>query len=226
MNDLSGDIPGWLPIFPLPEAVLFPRQILPLHIFEPRYRAMVAEARAGRGLIAVALLKPGYEPRYFTSNAPIHRLVGVGRIVACEQVGDGSFNIILRGEVRAALLEERSERPYRRARVRRVTSCCRRSPASHAALRRELCESIRAFAGTAAHACEELARLFDTPLSLGELADVIAAGLPAPGELRQSLLAELDVCKRARKLTERVLSLTDAMASAPSLTDFRVLNLN
>ena len=55
---------GIVPVFPLPNAVLFPRTVLPLHIFEPRYRAMVSDADAGDGMIAIALLEPGFEKDY------------------------------------------------------------------------------------------------------------------------------------------------------------------
>ena len=73
---------GHVPLFPLPDAVLFPNALLPLMIFEPRYRQMVADALAGDGLIAMALLKPGWEDSYETNSAPIRSTVCIGRIAS------------------------------------------------------------------------------------------------------------------------------------------------
>jgi Lon protease-like protein len=200
VNEAPARVPELVPVFPLPEAVLFPRQVLPLHIFEPRYRTMVADALAGEKAIAIALLKPKYERYYFTSRAPIHPLVGVGRIVAAEKLDDGKFNILLRGEARATVLEELAGRPYRLARIQTVESSCNSSPAIRAQLRRDLLEAIRQQLATEADACGHYLHLFEAPLSLGELADLIAGRLPVAGELRQRLLAEVEACARVKML--------------------------
>jgi len=95
---------------PAAEVVLFPRTILPLHVFEPRYRAMMADALDGDRVISVALLKPGYEPLYYTPRAPIHPTVGVGKILESEQVADGTYNMLLRGVARATIVAEVPDR--------------------------------------------------------------------------------------------------------------------
>ena len=207
MQDLTGKVPEWVPVFPLPEAVLFPRQILPLHIFEARYREMISDARKSHGRVAIALLKNGYEPLYFSKHAPIHAHVGVGHIAAFEGLDDGKMNILLRGEVRALISEEDQDRPYRMARIQPLTSRCSSSPEARATLKTQLCDAIREVAGEAPAACEELARLFEAPLSLGDLSDVIAGGLPISGDFRQKLLEELDVCKRVKLLLQRIRTL-------------------
>jgi Lon protease-like protein len=120
VNEAFAGVPELVPVFPLPEVVLFPRQILPLHVFEPRYRAMVADALEGERTIAIALLKPEYEPDYFTPHAPIHTLVGVGRIIASERLEEGKYNILLRGRTRAKIVDEIAGRPYRVARIEPV----------------------------------------------------------------------------------------------------------
>jgi Lon protease-like protein len=215
-----------VPVFPLPEAVLFPRQVLPLHIFEPRYRVMVTDALAGARLIAVALLKPNYESQYFTSHAPIHRLVGLGRIIASEKLEGGKFNILLRGEARAEVAEEFPGRPYRWARLKQVESGCNSGAATREELRRELCEAIHAHLAAEAEICDHYLRLFETPLPLGELTDLIAGGLPVVGELRQCLLAELDTCTRAKMLLEHIHTLASVTRRARDVDQRRDWKLN
>src|SRR5215204_4472699 len=85
-----------IPLFPLPNVVLFPRAILPLHIFEERYRQMTKDVLAGDGRIAMALLKPGWEKDYY-SRPQIEPVVCVGKIVSWEKLPDGKYNFLLQG---------------------------------------------------------------------------------------------------------------------------------
>jgi len=94
-----------VPLFPLPNVVLFPNALLPLHIFEERYKAMTADALAGQRRIAMALLSPGWESCYH-ARPPIEPVVCVGTIVSCERLDDGRFNFLLRGELRARVDRE------------------------------------------------------------------------------------------------------------------------
>jgi len=105
-----------LPIFPLPNVVLFPSVFLPLHIFEPRYREMVADALASDRLIGMVLLKPGWEHEY-EGRPPVYAVGCSGVVTHVDRLGDGRYNIVLRGVERFRILEENHERPYRRARV-------------------------------------------------------------------------------------------------------------
>lgn len=204
MNQGFPNVPEVVPVFPLPEVVLFPRQVLPLHIFEPRYRRMVADALAGENSIAIALLRRDYEPDYFTLHAPIHALLGVGRIVVSEKLDDGKYNILLQGVERARIVEELAGRPYRRARVETVLSRRDGSPDARRQLRCELLAAVLRLVGSDDECREQCLRLFDSQLSLGTLADLIAGGLPAIGELRQCLLEELAACARTRILLEQL----------------------
>ena len=88
--------PDIVPLFPLPGAVLFPDTVLPLHIFEPRYRRMVEDVRAGDGRIAIALLRQGWEEGY-EGRPAIHDVGTVGRIRDLEPLPDGRFNLALVG---------------------------------------------------------------------------------------------------------------------------------
>jgi Lon protease-like protein len=102
-----------LPLFPLPTVVLFPNVFLPLHIFEPRYREMVADALIGDRMIGMVLLRPGWEHAY-EACPPVYPIGCSGVITHFEKLPDGRYNIILRGLDRFRLLEEDHGRSYRR----------------------------------------------------------------------------------------------------------------
>jgi Lon protease-like protein len=106
-----------LPLFPLPNVFLLPETDLPLHVFEPRYQAMLADALAGDRLIGVQLLNPGGPPD--DAGRPAVFEVGcAGEVVEHEQLEDGRSNILLRGAFRYRIAGERSaSAPYRVAEV-------------------------------------------------------------------------------------------------------------
>ncbi len=103
-----------LPLFPLPTVVFFPNVFLPLHIFEPRYREMVADALASDRLIGMVLLRPGWEHDY-EGRPPVYAVGCSGVITHVERLADGRYNIVLRGLDRFRILEEEAGRSYRRA---------------------------------------------------------------------------------------------------------------
>jgi len=110
------ELPGFIPIFPLPNVVLFPEVPLPLHIFEPRYCAMVRDALAGPGLIGMVLLRGDWADDYH--GAPdVYRTGCVGRIVETTPLPDGKFNIVLAGIREFTIVSEQRERAYRQATV-------------------------------------------------------------------------------------------------------------
>ncbi len=112
-------LPPTIPIFPLPDVVLFPNVSQPLHIFEPRYRAMVADALQGDGIIGMVLLQPGYEADY-EGRPPVYPIGGAGVITHVEELPDGRFNIVLRGLARFRITGEDQSRPYRLAHVQEM----------------------------------------------------------------------------------------------------------
>jgi hypothetical protein len=103
-----------LPIFPLPNVVLFPGVFLPLHIFEPRYREMVADALASDRMIGMVLLRPGWQHQY-EGRPPVYPVGCSGVITHVETLPDGRYNIVLRGVERFRILEEDDARSYRQA---------------------------------------------------------------------------------------------------------------
>jgi len=202
---VTSPIPETLPLFPLPGVALFPDLPLPLHIFEPRYRAMLRDARAGSKFIGVIQVRPGEEgePR------PIFSVGCAGRIEGVAELQDGRSNIVLRGVSRFEVVEEiRDERPYRSARV---------SPLIEKVLDEEaLTESL-------AHVLHEigqidegmslLARTDEAPKAL--VVNMLAQLLPL-GELeRQSLIEAPTVDERARRLAQ-ILDFARISRAAPS----------
>jgi Lon protease-like protein len=206
-NDEGEILPEFVPVFPLPETVLFPCALLPLHVFEPRYREMTADALAGESLIATALLKEGYLPKYYSRRAPIHRVVCVGRIVASEELVNGEYNILLRGETRARIVRETTGKRYRQATLEPLVSTCGASKDEVSALRKDLHREVRRNAANDPELADQWRQLFEAPLPLGAIADLIANGLPVTAELRQCLLAEQDTPQRAGMLLEQMRTL-------------------
>ena len=103
-----------VPIFPLPNLVLFPRAVELLHIFEERYRTMTADCLEGSGHLAIALLKEGWEMNYY-GRPHIEPVVCVGTILSHEQLPDGKYNFLLQGQSRARIVHEHDHHPYRLA---------------------------------------------------------------------------------------------------------------
>lgn len=109
-------LPPALPLFPLPNVVLFPNVFLPLHIFEPRYRAMLADALAGDRIIGMSLLQPGFEADYH-GRPPVYTIGCAGVITHAEQLPDGRSNVVLRGLEKFRIVAEDHSREYRVATV-------------------------------------------------------------------------------------------------------------
>jgi Lon protease-like protein len=107
-----------VPLFPLPNLVFFPKTFLPLHIFEPRYRAMVKDASEDDRLIGMVLLKDGWEQDY-EGTPPVHRIGCAGKIIALESLPDGRYNLMLHGSYRFRIESEACDKAYREAQVRR-----------------------------------------------------------------------------------------------------------
>jgi Lon protease-like protein len=109
-------LPPTIPIFPLPNVVLFPNVFLPLHIFEPRYRAMLADSLAGDRIIGMALLQPGFEGNYH-GNPAVYPIGCAGVITHAERLPDGRSNVVLRGLEKFRIVDEDRSRSYRVATI-------------------------------------------------------------------------------------------------------------
>ncbi len=109
-------IPSRIPVFPLPNVVLFPKTYLPLHIFEPRYRDMVSDAASSGQCIGMVLLKEGWELDYY-GHPPVFPIGCVGRLVSVQPLADGRSNIFLQGLERFEIESEWHDKPYREATI-------------------------------------------------------------------------------------------------------------
>ena len=195
---------GTARLFPLPNLVLFPHVVQPLHIFEPRYRRMTADALGGDRLIAPVLLRPGWEEDYDDRPA-IESVACLGRVVAHQLLPDGRYNLLLRGLSRVRIVEEvADDLPYRSARVELLPDGPSPPLAQAMGLRQKLADDVLSRFPLSGTAREQLRELFGGEMPLGALCDVLAFALPLPPEAKQALLAETTVDLRAGLLLEAV----------------------
>ena len=185
-------------LFPLPGVVLFPHAILPLHIFEPRYRQMTEDALASDRFITIVQVRPPAEWKSPTEPS-LEEFGCLGRIFQHERLPDGRFNFLLLGRKRVRLVREiPSSKLYRTSEVRLIEDIYPEPPEeSH---RFELISTFREL--TEGSLDPDLNALFDTDLSLGVLTDIVAQALGLPSSVKQSLLQESRVEKRAVDLLE------------------------
>ena len=113
-------LPPAIPIFPLPNVVLFPNVFLPLHIFEPRYLEMVGEALSGDRIIGMVLLRPGWEADY-DGRPAVYPIGCAGVVTNAERLPDGRYNIVLQGLEKFRILDEDEGGAFRMARVDGIT---------------------------------------------------------------------------------------------------------
>jgi Lon protease-like protein len=109
-------LPRVIPLFPLPNVVLFPGMPLPLNIFEPRYRRMTADSLNGERVIGMVLLKPGWEADY-NGRPAVYPVGCAGHLEKCDPLPDGRFDVLLKGTARFRIHEEHGGQPYRLASV-------------------------------------------------------------------------------------------------------------
>lgn len=203
-----------VPLFPLPSVVLFPRAVLPLHVFEERYKTMMADALRGRRQIAMGLLGAGWERDYHGKPA-IDAVVCVGNILSHERLPDGKYNLLLQGQTRARIVREHdSDKPYRLAQLEALAET-QASPADMDAERERLSRLFR----TAMLGGTPVGRQFRTLLAAGELrtqdvADLVAFNYLEDVALKQSLLGESDVLLRVRRTLDALEASRPALQAA------------
>ena len=194
-------------LFPLPGVVLFPHAVLPLHIFEPRYRQMTEDALASDRLITIVQIRPPAE--WETPDQPGLESFGcLGRIYKHDRLPDGRFNFLLLGRKRVQLTREvQSGKLYRMAEVRIVEDVPPDEPDP-----RSGAELIAGFRKLHPGGLDpDLDSLFETDLPLGILTDIIAQAAGLPSSVKQAFLAESRVARRAVELREHRRILTDRL---------------
>jgi Lon protease-like protein len=207
-----------VPLFPLPNVVLFPRAILPLHVFEERYKQMTTDALVGNRQIAMALLRPGWEKNYHGA-APIEPIVCIGNILAHERLPDGKYNLLLQGLTRAKLVRELTLHPYRTAELQGI--------GEPSVIEIDLCNERRHLISIFSNGrfssiplCRKFLEMLSSPIPTSDIADLIAFNLIDDVHVKQQLLAEPNPCRRAGRVAsilERLQILPGLMAEANSV---------
>jgi Lon protease-like protein len=195
-NDLDlRDFANVTRLFPLPNLVMFPHVVLPLHIFEPRYRQMTEDALAGDRLITMVQITPPARGEHWTEPVPLESVGCLGKIIQHERLANGRFNLLLLGRKRVRLLREiATEKLYRIAEVAILQDQPAALPEGPA--RAELIGLFRQLFESQRKLDPALAELLNKPVPLGLLADIITHALDLPPALKQRLLAESSVDRR------------------------------
>ncbi len=196
-----------LPIFPLPEVVFFPGVRLPLHVFEPRYRAMIQDCLATHGAIAIAQLLPGRDATGFPRLAQV---VGGGVITDHQALPDGRTNILVQGLARLSLEELPFVAPYRRARARVLDDEGGELPASE---RAALVSAATLFAREIRKHDKTFSLRLPDEIEASRLADVCAFQFVVDAGVRQRVLEELRPVRRARLVIEELMMQSAALGT-------------
>jgi Lon protease-like protein len=213
-----------LPLFPLPNLVLFPGTTLALHVFEPRYREMMADCLSrGPMAMAVAQLKPGWQSDYHGRPA-VYEVAGAGRIISHLKQRDGTFDIQLEGLARVKLSELPADHSYRRATSKVLAESM---PAAGLpplevstllTLASQIVEIVQRENPLAR--IQLLASLDDEP---ARMLDKLADQFVADPETRQRLLETLDIGARLQELKRAVAEMHLSLVSATP-NDERILH--
>ncbi|RKG98231.1 ATP-dependent protease [Corallococcus praedator] len=188
---------GALKVFPLPSAVLFPHTVIPLHIFEPRYRELVRDALATDRVLALGQLESGWEGSY-EGRPPLQSMLCAGVIVWDEQVEDGRYNILLQGVSRVRLVEELpADKLYRQVRAQALPDLPYTGPEEE-----QLRQAVFELAGRVPPSFAENLLPVAARAGGGMLADVVASAVVPDPERRQELLGALDVRRRLELVLE------------------------
>ena len=188
-------LPAEIPIFPLPNVVLFPTVFLPLHIFETRYRSMVADALAGDRLIGMALLRPGWEPEY-EGRPSVYDVGCAGLITHADRLPDGRYNIVLKGVARYRILDEDRQRSYR---VARIDVLSEEQPEDHTTSLREARQRLEALL---LHTLKNHDARFPASMADADLVNALAQYLELDPVEKQALLERDGPLDRGHSLLE------------------------
>jgi len=199
-----------VPIFPLPELVFFPNTLLPLHVYEPRYKEMITDALAGDRFIGVVQLRPGFEADYYGSP-PVYKTLGVGEIVQHHQLDDGRYDILVEGRYRGHIVTEGTRGEYRTAQVEVVPDVLPGDAREEVEwVHQRLLQLYRKLAAALPDTVQMVDGKIQTEPTPGELVDAMASVFVENAYDKQSLLSEPDVARRQRLLRVQLRSLLKA----------------
>jgi Lon protease-like protein len=204
-----------LPMFPLPGMVLFPHALLPLHIFEERYKKMARDLLSSHRHLAMALLEGGPDEAALSERPAVRPIMGIGEIVMAHELPDGRFNLVVRGRARVQLQRELiTDEPYRVI----VAKVRPDRPVVNQAELYDADQSLRALVGRLAGSIpdggELLRQVVASQATPEELVDVLAAALVADAQKRQRLLESRDLLKRIERVTGEVVAMTSRIGTS------------
>jgi Lon protease-like protein len=186
-------LPPTIPLFPIQDVVLFPNNSRLFQIYEPRYRAMVADALKGDRIIGMVLLRPGYEADY-EGRPPVYSIGCAGVITNAELLPDGRYMVVLRGLVKFRIDSEDQSRAYRLARVESMPE--EATDEENAALRQRRPRLMALLAASISPGTEPP----PSPLSDEDLVNAMAQWLDLTSNDRQELLEQRGALARSDAL--------------------------
>jgi ATP-dependent Lon protease len=192
---------GQVRLFPLPNLVVFPHVMQPLHVFEPRYRAMIEEALAGDGLIGMALLAPGWETDY-DGRPPLRPVGCLCRVATHHKTSEGSYNVLVLGLKRIVIARELPpDKLFREAQVElKNDEYPDAGEAGRLDLQARLLDSFKRVLPKIPEAQDQFDQLLGSNISLGMLTDIVAYTLDLELDFKERMLLETDVDGRATEL--------------------------
>jgi uncharacterized protein len=207
------DFGAAIPLFPLRGVVLLPHATVPLHIFEPRYRALMRDALAGPQLIAMASFDGDAWQHDYHGNPPLRPVVCVGYILRHDRLPDGRFNLLLHGVARAAIVNELElhDDGYRHAKLRPITT----QPPMEIDLadhRQRLSNLLHEEALDELAGVRAVHRWLTDEIPTDAVVDLVATSLISAEQERYAMLAEPDALRRADHL-ERFLRRTHKLVT-------------
>ena len=209
-------------VFPLPNLVMFPHVMQALHIFEPRYRAMIEEALEDDRLIALGVLAPGWEQNY-EGRPPLRTTACLCRIATHQRTKQGTYNVLVLGVRRIRVVQELPPKKLFRvveAELLDDIDADEESPEAAARLQQELLAAFKQAMPKIPNAYEQLDELLGSQISLGMLTDIVSYTIDLDLEVKVRLLEEMHVFRRAQLLLEAIAMRPAAAAQRTFPPDF------
>lgn len=197
------EIPAEVPVMTLSETVLFPQAMMPLYIFEPRYREMLSDVLNAARIFAVAAVDPAQEEAEVLETP--YSIAGVGVVRACKQNPDGTSNLILQGLARVRFEEIIAEEPYRRARISQILSESDGSGESLSSIQSSLISLVHTQMRLGAPIPKEVLQFLSNIKEPENMLDLAIYTLCSSSRVKQSLLETRGIIERFKKF-ERYLS--------------------
>jgi len=188
-------VPETVPVMTLPGTVLFPQALLPLHIFEPRYRAMLSDVLASNRIFAIAQLDEKV-PESPDQPEPLHRIAAIGIVRACQKTDDDTSNLLLQGICRVEITGIVREEPYRLIAVHPIVTTAGSAQAELEILRLEVMRLINLRRRLGSPLPKGMTKFLESIDDVDAFADIAAYNLCESSSLKQRLLETIDTRQR------------------------------